>query len=147
MTFQILPKTKSRVIVALVMGIILTDGNIIWAHNNLLAANLTQINLGQFSLSDRYITSISTAATTASAAASSAEIKMETKVIDTSRLPHRMPEFFTRQQEQRKPLNKTHWKKSHKYLILRCRTAGHCGGTADRIKPIPLFLRLDYETK
>jgi hypothetical protein len=67
-----------------------------------------------------------------------------------TQLPGWMQEYFEWHRERRNSLNETNWRNSNrKYLILRCakREDPKCGGTSDRLKCVPLMLRLAYETK
>jgi hypothetical protein len=95
-----------------------------------VTVNLTQVDLGQFSSELTFTTTAATATAAPSAVTSTSTSSAETHTNFnyTSRLPPWMSEFFTWQQEQRKLLNETHWKQSHKYLILRCskKLDAHC---------------------
>jgi hypothetical protein len=69
-----------------------------------------------------------------------------------TKLPSWMQEYFEWHNEQRNSLNETNWldnSNRYRYLILRCvrREDAKCGGTSDRLKCVPLMLRLAYETK
>lgn len=62
-------------------------------------------------------------------------------------LPEWMKEYLTWHQEQRKLMNKDNWK-DFKYLVLQCvREDPHCGGTSDRLKPIPLLMFMAHKYK
>jgi hypothetical protein len=63
------------------------------------------------------------------------------------RLPDWLKEYITWHGQQRKNLSPDNWKE-HKYLVMQClESDNRCGGTADRLKPIPMLLYLAYEYK
>jgi hypothetical protein len=71
-------------------------------------------------------------------------------------IPDWMAEYFDWHVAERKRLllqekkknKKDDWKSSHKFIVLQCLPASRkCGGTADRLKPLPLFLLLAHRTK
>lgn len=67
--------------------------------------------------------------------------------VGNSTLPKWMKEYFEWHREQRKLLNKTNVM-NFKFLISHClKIDARCGGTADRLKPLPLFLLVAYKTK
>eukprot|EP00934_Nitzschia_sp_Nitz4_P005259 Nitzschia sp. Nitz4//scaffold9_size221794//195908//196897//NITZ4_001381-RA/size221794-exonerate_protein2genome-gene-0.25-mRNA-1//1//CDS//3329561106//5249//frame0 len=58
-----------------------------------------------------------------------------------------MQDYFQWHSKVRSELNETNWR-SQKYLILRCSDAEHkCGGLADRLKPLPFFIRVAAKTQ
>jgi hypothetical protein len=66
---------------------------------------------------------------------------------DSIRLPRWMKDYFAWHREQRKLVNKDNWK-SFRYLVVIClEENSKCGGTADRLRPIPFLIRAAAETK
>ena len=62
-------------------------------------------------------------------------------------LPDWVKEYFTWHNAQTKILNKDNWQDFH-YLVVQCvKEDDHCGGTSDRLKPIPLLLLMAYRYK
>ena len=65
---------------------------------------------------------------------------------NTSNIPKWMMSYFDWHREQKAMLTPETWR-SFRYLVLRCTDADtRCGGTADRLRPVPAFLRIAYET-
>ena len=65
---------------------------------------------------------------------------------NTSNIPLWMQDYFKWHNEHKPLINETNWT-DHRYLILRCtHKDDDCGGTSDRLKPIPVFLRIGYQT-
>jgi hypothetical protein len=65
----------------------------------------------------------------------------------SSSLPEWMNDYFNWYEEELKNLNEENWQ-SRRYLIMQCLTTdNHCGGTSDRLKPLPLFLLLAVRSK
>jgi hypothetical protein len=63
-------------------------------------------------------------------------------------LPRWMKSYFDWHKHKRKTWTPDSWE-SERWMIMQC-LAGHdrkCGGTADRLKPIPWALRVAYQTK
>lgn len=66
---------------------------------------------------------------------------------DSQRLPIWMKDYFTWHREQRKLITEGNWQK-FKYVVMVClRNSPRCGGTADRLRPVPLLVRVAAETK
>jgi hypothetical protein len=67
----------------------------------------------------------------------------------TERVPPWMMEYFDWHREQRQRLNATNWRNQHfRFLILRCSKRDiACGGTSDRLKPLPMYLRVAYQSR
>lgn len=62
-------------------------------------------------------------------------------------LPLWIQEYFDWADEQQRNLNEENWR-SHRYLVMQClKTDAHCGGTSDRLKPIPLLVLLAMRSK
>jgi hypothetical protein len=61
-------------------------------------------------------------------------------------LPDWMKEYFTWHREQRQRITMDNWR-SFKYMVVRCRKSRRCGGTADRLKPIPFFVLIAHQSK
>jgi hypothetical protein len=60
-------------------------------------------------------------------------------------LPIWLKEYLTWHQEQRALITPDNWK-NFTYIILQCvREDPHCGGTSDRLKPIPFLLYVAYK--
>ena len=72
----------------------------------------------------------------------------ELLVHNISKLPKWMVKYFRWHREHRNHRwNESNWK-DYRYLVLACtKTQKNCGGTSDRLKPIPFLLRVAYETK
>ena len=66
----------------------------------------------------------------------------------SSTLPHWMKDYFRWHKKQRALyLNPNQWKQM-KYLVMQClSTDPKCGGTSDRLKPVPTLLRIAAWTK
>lgn len=65
----------------------------------------------------------------------------------SSRLPRWMKDYFSWHHQQRALLNSTHWKHV-RYMVLQCRHSDErCGGTADRIKPLPYMVLIAAQTR
>jgi hypothetical protein len=65
---------------------------------------------------------------------------------DSIILPQWMKDYFTWHREQRKLVNEENWQ-SFRYIAVIClEGAPKCGGTSDRLRPIPFLLRLAAET-
>ena len=65
---------------------------------------------------------------------------------NASNVPDWMNEYFDWHAQQLSKLNESNWK-DFRYLVMRCtKQDDKCGGTSDRIKPLPVFLRLGYQT-
>jgi hypothetical protein len=64
----------------------------------------------------------------------------------TSMLPGWMQEYIEFHRNSIQDLNETNWQ-SKRYLIVSCYNHRHCGGTADRLQPIPLYLLLAARSK
>ena len=62
-------------------------------------------------------------------------------------LPEWVKEYFSWHNQEIAKLNKDNWQQSN-FMILQCvREDPHCGGTSDRLKPIPLLLFMAYRYK
>lgn len=62
-------------------------------------------------------------------------------------LPQWMKDYFVWHQSQRSSLTADNWQ-DQRYVVMRCRsTDPRCGGTADRLKPVPLILHWAARTK
>ena len=67
--------------------------------------------------------------------------------IESSRLPDWMKEYFSWHKQQRALLNESNWS-DFRFLVMECvKDAAHCGGTADRLRPVPFVVRLAAENK
>ena len=69
------------------------------------------------------------------------------------RLPQWIKTYLNWHKHKRKTWNTINWQ-SERWLIMQCldqkreeKTHNSCGGTADRLRPVPYLLRLAYETK
>jgi hypothetical protein len=63
---------------------------------------------------------------------------------DSTVLPQWMKEYLIWHQEQRNQLHSGNWKQ-FKYLVVQCcKTDPKCGGTADRLKPVPFLVLAAY---
>jgi hypothetical protein len=61
------------------------------------------------------------------------------------RLPEWLQEYIAWHGQQVQKLNPENWKE-HKYLVMQClESDDRCGGTADRLKPIPMLLYLAFQ--
>jgi hypothetical protein len=69
----------------------------------------------------------------------------DTVRLESSNLPKWMKDYFEWHGIHKQTMNETNWQ-SYQYMVLKC-TSLRCGGTSDRLKPIPYFLRLAYETE
>jgi hypothetical protein len=67
----------------------------------------------------------------------------------STRLPQWMKDYFAFHRETQRQLSLDTWNSSDvRYLIVECmENAEHCGGTADRLRPIPFYVRLAAETQ
>jgi hypothetical protein len=66
---------------------------------------------------------------------------------DSVRLPQWMKNYFAWHSEQRKLVNEENWQ-SFRYVAMVClEDAPHCGGTSDRLRPLPFMIRVAAETK
>lgn len=71
--------------------------------------------------------------------------KTASEIIHT--LPHWLQEYTTWHQQQRQHLNQSNWNET-RFFIQRClEKDGACGGTSDRLRSIPIKLRLAAEMK
>lgn len=62
-------------------------------------------------------------------------------------LPDWVKEYFAWHHQQTKILNENNWH-DFNYLVVQCmKEDDHCGGTSDRLKPIPLLLLMAYRYK
>ena len=62
-------------------------------------------------------------------------------------LPPWMKEYFAWHRDQRKLMHETNWQ-DFRYLVVECTNTGtKCGGTSDRLRPVPYYVRLAAETK
>lgn len=65
----------------------------------------------------------------------------------TTQLPDWIKEYFDWAVEQQQHLNPNTFQ-SYRYIVMQCLTTDdHCGGTSDRLKPIPLVLLLAMRSK
>ena len=64
----------------------------------------------------------------------------------TLNLPMWLNAYIEFHRQSLKDLNETNWE-SKRFLIIRCIQRDHCGGTSDRLKPIPLFLLLAAKSR
>jgi hypothetical protein len=72
---------------------------------------------------------------------------VDNKLKDLEGLPSWVKEYCDWHDEQVKKINKDNWG-SFQYLIMQCiRGDAHCGGTSDRLKPLPLLLLNAYMYK
>jgi hypothetical protein len=63
------------------------------------------------------------------------------------RLPEWLQEYIAWHGQQVQNLNPENWTE-HKYLVMQClESDNRCGGTADRLKPIPMLLYMAFEYK
>lgn len=66
---------------------------------------------------------------------------------DSTRLPQWMKDYFAWHSEQRKLVNENNWQ-SFRYLAMVClEDALKCGGTSDRLRPLPFMIRAAADTK
>jgi len=66
---------------------------------------------------------------------------------DSTILPQWMKEYFVWHRQERQKIKPSNWKQ-FRYLVMRClSTDSRCGGTADRIKTIPLTIYWAVRTK
>jgi len=62
-------------------------------------------------------------------------------------MPDWMDKYFVWHRQQRRELTVANWK-DYKYLMMQCLPGSKkCGGTADRLKPLPMVLRLAYQSQ
>jgi hypothetical protein len=70
-----------------------------------------------------------------------------TQWANTEKLPRWMKTYFQWHNEQRRLLTSSNWR-DFRYIIMTCLEADpKCGGTADRLRPVPLVLRVAAETR
>ena len=66
---------------------------------------------------------------------------------DSSDIPQWMKDYFAWHRKERANIREENWR-DHQYLVARClRTDPQCGGTADRLKPLPLLIFWAAKTK
>ena len=66
---------------------------------------------------------------------------------DSTKLPQWMKDYFAWHSEQRKLVNEDNWQ-SFRCLVMVClEDAPKCGGTSDRLRPLPFMIRVAAETK
>ena len=66
---------------------------------------------------------------------------------NSSKLPNWMKEYFEWHKVQIRDIDEDHWA-GHRFLVLKCKqTDKACSGTPDTLRPIPLLLRMAYESK
>lgn len=62
-------------------------------------------------------------------------------------LPQWMKDYFVFHRQQRQRINGDNWS-NYRYLVVACTKAStKCGGTSDRLRPIPYYIRVAAETK
>ena len=68
--------------------------------------------------------------------------------VNSTNLPYYIIEYLNWHQEVRCTLNRQEQNHSVKYLVLQClHEFGHCGGFADRILPLPLYILAAHKMK
>jgi hypothetical protein len=66
---------------------------------------------------------------------------------ESKNLPEWMKEYFVWHREQRKTLTQGNWR-NMKYIAMVClRGENKCGGTSDRLRPLPVIVRIAAESK
>lgn len=66
---------------------------------------------------------------------------------ESRKLPRWMKDYFAWHREQRKLITDDNWRE-FKYIVMIClRKSKKCGGTADRLRPLPFMVRVAAETK
>lgn len=80
-------------------------------------------------------------------ALSNATLNIQTHKDTESNIPDWLKEYIAWHRHQRKDLTLQNWNKDNrKYLIMQClESDNRCGGTADRLKPIPTLLLLAHQ--
>jgi len=88
------------------------------------------------------------------AAAEPADIPEDISAFSSTKLWHRsnnlpswIQEYLDWADEQQRNLNKDNWQ-SYRFVVMQClKSDAHCGGTSDRLKPIPLVILLAMRSK
>jgi len=69
------------------------------------------------------------------------------QLLKSTTLPVWIKDYFSWHAQQLQSLTPENWKE-HRFLILQCvREDAHCGGTSDRLKPIPLLMWVAQQTQ
>ena len=78
--------------------------------------------------------------------AESASLQGFSNVTNARDIPDWLKHYIAWHQQQRKDLSPDNWNVDRKYLIMQCvHSDNRCGGTADRLKPIPTLLYIAYQ--